>query len=39
MNRREFLAGALASPLLPTRHALAMGPFYTAYMHFNSFFA
>ena len=39
MNRREFLAGALASPLMPTRHALAQGPIYTADMHFHSFFA
>ncbi|MGH9811130.1 MAG: membrane dipeptidase, partial [Terriglobia bacterium] len=39
MNRREFLAGALASPLLPARRAQAQGPIYTADMHFHSFFA
>jgi hypothetical protein len=39
MNRREFLAGALASPLLPAWHAHAQSPIYTADMHFHSFFA
>ena len=39
MNRREFLAGALASPLLPAWRAQAQSPIYTGDMHFHSFFA
>lgn len=39
MDRREFLACALASPFLFGRHAAAQSPIFTADMHFHSFFA
>jgi membrane dipeptidase len=39
MDRRQFVAGALAGPLLLARGARAQGPLYTADMHFHSFFA
>ena len=38
MNRREFLAGALASPLVFGGRAAAQSPIYTGDMHFHSFF-
>ncbi len=38
MHRREFLAGALATPLLVARQAAAQSPIVTADMHFHSFF-
>ena len=39
MHRREFLAGALASPFWLARQAEAQSPIVTADMHFHSFFA
>ena len=39
MDRREFLACAVASPLLLVPRARAQGPIFTADMHFHSFFA
>jgi membrane dipeptidase len=39
MNRREFLAGALASPVVFGGRASAQPPVFTGDMHFHSFFA
>ena len=39
MNRREFLASALAGPLLLARGAQAQSPIFLGDMHFHSFFA
>ena len=39
MDRREFLACALASPLLLGTRAAAQAPIFTGDMHFHSFFA
>jgi len=39
MDRRRFLACALASPLLIGDRALAQSPIFTGDMHFHSFFA
>lgn len=39
MNRREFVAGALASPLVFSGRAAAQSPIFTGDMHFHSFFA
>ncbi len=39
MNRREFLAGALAMPLGLSGRAAAQAPIFTGDMHFHSFFA
>ena len=38
MDRREFVAGALASPLLLAARAEAQTPIYIGDMHFHSFF-
>ena len=39
MHRREFLTGALASPLWLAWQAAAQSPIFTGDMHFHSFFA
>ena len=39
MDRREFLASALASPFLLGRGAAAQAQIFTGDMHFHSFFA
>ena len=39
MNRREFLAGAAATPLLVGTSAYAQSPIFMGDMHFHSFFA
>ena len=39
MDRRGFLAGALASPILFGGRAVAQTPIFTGDMHFHSFFA
>ena len=39
MNRREFLAGAAATPLLAGTSAYAQSPIFVGDMHFHSFFA
>jgi membrane dipeptidase len=39
MNRREFVAGALASPFIFNGRAAAQAPVFTGDMHFHSFFA
>jgi membrane dipeptidase len=39
MDRRAFLGGALASPLLLAQRAQAQAPIFTADLHFHSFFA
>jgi hypothetical protein len=38
MDRREFVAAALASPLLLVARAEAQAPIYIGDMHFHSFF-
>lgn len=39
MHRREFLAGALATPFMLSGRAAAQSPIFTGDMHFHSFFA